>query len=56
MITVIEAGDRVLHFALEPEDNLFEILDKVEKENCVLTVIVTDYKKHQHFYKILERK
>ena len=55
MLTVIEVNDRVLHFAIEPNEDIFEIIDKVEQEKDVLTVIVTDYKKHKHYYKVLER-
>lgn len=55
MLTVIERDDRVLHYGIELDEDIFEIIDKVEQEKDVLTVIVTDYEKHKHYYKVLER-
>lgn len=49
MLTVIEVDTRH-YFYLEPEDNLFEILDKLDKEVKVIAVVVTDFKKHIHYY------
>lgn len=55
MLTVIENTGRVLHFAIEDNEDIIEIVDKVSKEEYVVTIIVTDYKRHQHYWKNFER-
>ena len=55
-LSVIERK-RTLQFFLNPwaGDNVFEILEKVEKETEVLALVLTDYEKHIHYYKELHK-
>lgn len=56
MLTVIENNGRVLHFAIEDNEDIIDIIDKVSKEEFVTTIIVTDYKRKVHYIKDFERK
>lgn len=55
-LVIIENTGRVLHFAIEDNEDIIEIVDKVSKEEFVTTIIVTDYKRKIHYWKNFERK
>ena len=52
-ITILETNQKLHEWAIEPwaGDNIFEIVDKLEKESCIRAVIITDYKKHVHYWR-----
>lgn len=52
-ITILETNQTLHEWAIEPwaGDNIFEIVDKLEKESCIRAVIITDYKKHVHYWR-----
>ena len=56
ILTVFETNGRELEFVIEDDDNIIEIVDKVMKESCVWKIVITDYKRQQHYCRYYERK
>ena len=52
-LTVIETDGRVLSYSIEDYENIFEIVDKVLMESIVRTLIVSDNRKHKHYWRVL---
>ena len=50
----VKETDKTFHFNIDDYEDIFDIMDRVLKEENVEAVMLTDYKTHKYYYKVKE--
>ena len=50
----VKETDKTFHFNIDDYEDIFDIVDRVLKEENVEAVMLTDYKTHKYYYKVKE--
>ena len=50
----VKETDKTFHFNIDGYEDIFDIVDRVLKEETVEAVMLTDYETHKHYYKVKE--
>ena len=48
----VKETDKAYHFNIDDYEDIFDIMDRVLKEENVEAVMLTDYKTHKYYYKV----